>query len=783
MTTPGDGFEYGEDQVTARLSVEIPPEAIRSLDDVAQRTEDLRVNMEAVAKATADYGDYLTSIPALGAEAQNRQGNFVSRNVDRLIDYEPAGLPDWQVAAGQQQLSELAQSNPRQFANVMAQRGNDPEWDDQSYIIDRGTGPLPAPRSRRESGNAGTGPSGRDDSSRPPGRSDNTSVDWLEILRENQERTTSTVTRVLGELALGGRANALQTASGLAGSAVPGLTSFSEQMTSRAQAIEAENAQMIQQYAEENGVDIATASAALQGAGALQGMRLPSLAGGISGGMVKGAGLLGVAAGGFAAFQGAGNQYQDFRAQGLQRGGGAMEGLAFEMGVRTMAMNPFIDVEQSRRIMQTALNEGYTGREMETVTQFMTENLVQMNLTAQESAKILRENVQRGGQSLEAAQQDAQAAGLMAQNENAMRTSGEFQETWQSSTATAIASGAGGQQASQLGLAATGMFAEDPVLGDLSGQIVQGMANNPAMGMALGQASGYRGSPGGALAYILNQSGGDRRAMQVWAQQVEGIARRLAPMLSNEHSKFAGLQAFMAQVRSTTGLNLSDIAQAEALAGMAIRGELMTEVDRVFGERERTLSGGDVEQVGQFEGMGRTAAALGHGAMYAWHGLAGGLASVFGSDESSDSITRMRDESYQRMRQNFQTSPIGSYGNARIDELMGRYGSGNIRVQRNGEVEDINNLDEGQIRDIVSGKARISINGGEWTTLEDESLMEGVGNTAVGGQFDLTEDARKLLRLIPDDVRSQHQRNVDANVRGYNANQPPPGESFGIGGR
>lgn len=784
MSTPGDGFEYGEDQVTARLSIEVPPEAIRSLDDVAQRTEDLRVNMEAVAKATADYGDYLTNIPALGNDSMSRQGDFVSRNVNRLAEYEPAGLPDWQKSAGESQLSDLAQRDPRQFANVMAQRGNDLEWDDQSYVIDRGMGPLPAPRSRRESGGAGSGPSNRDDSDRPGGRDDSRSVDWMEILRSNQEQTTSTVTRVLGELALGGRSNALQTVSGLAGEAVPGLTALQQRMDSQTQLIDAENQQMIQEYAESNGVDLATAANVLQGAGALRGSGVSSLLSGLSGTLVKGAGIAGVAAGGFAAFQAAGNQYQDFRNQGLQRGGGVAEGMAFEMGVRSLAMNPFIDVDQSRRIMQTALNEGYTGKEMETVTQFMTENLIQMNLTAQESAKVLQENVIRGGQSMVEAQQDAMAATLMGQNEDARRTSEEFREGWQASTATAIAAGVEGTDASQLGLLATNMFAEDSILSDLSGQIVEGMVSNPTMGMTLAQESGYRGSPGGALEYILGQSGGDKRAMMAWARKIEEIARRLAEGFADPHRKHAAVRQFMSMVEASTGLKLTDVAQAEQLAAMAIRGDLTKEVERSMSERDRTLSGGEVEKTGFWSGLADAGKTVYHGIEYGLSGLdyLGSKLDPTVSEEELQEKGRLKDEHYAKMRGHGALSAVEGYSNPRIRELVMQHGEGNLRVLRDGKEQDFNLVDEEQMRSLVSGDSKISIAGGEWTTLGSTGLSEGIGGVE-SGKFDLTEDARKLLRLIPDDVRSQHQRNVDANLPGYNANQPPPGEGFGTGGR
>lgn len=796
MTSPDEGFQYDGDKVSARLSVDIPQEAIRSLDDVAQRTEDLRVNMEAVAKATADYSEYIQSIPALGEEAESRQGSFIQRNVDRLAGYEPSGLPAWQTAQGNEQLQNLANNDPRQFANVMAQRGQDPDFDaeDTSRVIDRGLGPMPAPRSRRQSGDSSnrgpsrgddSGPSNRDDSSTSSSASSK-DIDWLDVLRENQDRTVGTITSVLGEISLGGRANALQMTSNIANRFAPGLQNIQGQAAQEVASIEQENNQLIEQYASENGVSVADAAEALRAGGALRGTGAASALGGGAGMLLKGAGVAGLAAAGFAGVQKVGSTMQGFAAQGAQRGGGMQEGLQFEMGVRSMAMNPFIDVEQSRKIMQTALNEGFTGNEMETVTQFMTENLMKMNMTAQESAKVLQENVIKGGQDMAEAQQDAMAASNLAQNEDAKKTSSEFRDTWQDSTATAIAAGADGSAASSLGGLASSMFGESEVLGSLSGQIVPGMTTNMSMGMAIGQEVGYRGNPLGALEYALNQKGGDKTVMRVWAQKITEIARQVSPMVANEQTKYTGIENFRMRVQSMTGVRLEDHRQAEELYHMAADGSLMAEIDRAGAEQEKALGGGEVTEKSAAEGMVSGGAVIKDSVKYGASAITLGIGNIFGGDNwlANESREDMAEASGD-IRRNWEGAKMGAASNYRIDQLMEEYGAGNIRVKNGQGKEEKFDITNKEMMDaIASGKSKISADGGAWQTLQDMNLQEGMGEGVGSTQkFDLTEDAKKLLRLVPDDPRSQHQKNFDSNTPGVTANKPPAGESFGVGGR
>lgn len=80
---------------------------------------------------------------------------------------------------------------------------------------------------------------------------------------------------------------------------------------------------------------------------------------------------IGAAAGAMALVQSGGEMYQNVENLGQTHNQGFSGGLGFEMGIRSMALNPFITTEQARQITMGALNLGYTGKEFDTVTQFM----------------------------------------------------------------------------------------------------------------------------------------------------------------------------------------------------------------------------------------------------------------------------------------------------------------------------------------------------------------------------------------------------------------------------
>jgi hypothetical protein len=109
------------------------------------------------------------------------------------------------------------------------------------------------------------------------------------------------------------------------------------------------------------------------------------------------ASIAGLGLTGFSAAQFLGPKIQNLKDMGLTEGGGAKEGLGQEFQARMMAINPFITNEQSRSIVQSAYRDGYSGKEFDTVTKFMAENLKDFAMTVGESRQIVQKQMVQAG--------------------------------------------------------------------------------------------------------------------------------------------------------------------------------------------------------------------------------------------------------------------------------------------------------------------------------------------------------------------------------------------------
>src|SRR4249919_1365225 len=81
LMTTGDegGFEYSDESVVARISVEVPAGAVTSLAEISQQTHSLRTEMEALARAQGDWLNYLQSLPEIAQRAAQAQQNLITQ--------------------------------------------------------------------------------------------------------------------------------------------------------------------------------------------------------------------------------------------------------------------------------------------------------------------------------------------------------------------------------------------------------------------------------------------------------------------------------------------------------------------------------------------------------------------------------------------------------------------------------------------------------------------------------------------------------------------------------
>ena len=840
MTTPGGDFGVqGDDTVAARISVDVPDEALSQLSQLAKQAADLRTNMQATAKASADYGEYLRQLPELLRTVNDANEQFLgaaARTMETGVN-APAGQGRhdaqststlWAAGSGQSEadsrLAQLREQNPRQYANLAAQQAIDQAgvrsveervvYEGGESSEERAAAVLApaAPRRRpRQDGDGnrrppnrgsgspgggsggGSGPANRNTPGRGGGEGPRggggDDFDWLEYAQRFQRSTTGFLGTVYRETAQGGRSGLLDIAQlGVGG--VTGVTQrFQSQAEQRAAQAQAEADEMARRAADPNdSVGAADAAAAAAAAARLRD-RATSLGGAAKFG-VRAAGVAGLAVGAGMAVQQGGQWYQQHAAMGMQRGGGFSEGIAFEAQVRTMAMNPFISLEQSRKIMQTALSEGYTGKEFDTVTQFMAENLQKMNVDVATSVRALREQVEKGGQSLQSVQTDIMTAQQLSADPDARRTAGQFVESYQRGTELGVGQGIGGQDSGQYGITTAGSFSDNPVLAPVASEQLQNSAyNNPITQAYIADKMGIEGPLSGVMAEALSREGGAdevyRLQLEQWAEYAQPYVQQLANATTEGQRREAVL-GFQATLRGLD-VNLDEAQARAALDEIMGEGGVGAEADRNREARTEAATGGPVEDPGEGYRAKQGLGVWGEIAQGSFGGLLKGAGSLLGIDSLEAKGTEIADHSREQMAEKWALQQAEGL-NPRIRALIDREGyAGDIKV-KSAEGEEMTLLDatrnKNVVDQLVSGSAQIQVPGGEFGTLENLSAQEaglGAGGREQTTLVDLTDRAAEYLRITnpTGDPRNQNQRSADSGEDGASRNDPPAGQPPG----
>lgn len=545
MTNP-ENFDYRDDSVVAKLSVDIPAATLTDLDQVRERVANIRVENEANARATGEWSSYLQSMPQIIEQANQAYRNMITQ-LERMsyIQQElgghanvgvqgapmggqggpaayntaaPAGyvdpfmgLPGQGVNGGMNPqgmtgfMQSMMMNDPRTFANMAAQRGG--------YVNPAQLGLIGGAVASRTGVTGGVGGGMGQGAPAPGGMS---------------SQPTST---------------------GRDANAAPDQHNSGQPNTSEPQNVPATphpNTPAWQQHAAAVGSTAMSvlnetrsgtrSGGALGGAGALLGAigRIgghggtggppggsggdPSGGGGGGGGggstwgaVARGAGLAGMGiAAGVAAnrfVQNAGEQIQQYSNLGAQEGGGAVEGFGREMGARIMAMNPFITLEQSRAIMQTALRNGYTGQEFDTVTEMMATNLKDMNMSATQSMELFRTTVEKGGLSVQDFGKEMEHLKDLTRVDGNAMSQDERNAAFQGTTATLQGMGLSGQSLTQATESINEAFSDNQQLKNIVPQSAQSALQNPSFLSTMAQTNGIKGvtSPTMALRRMQEQ--------------------------------------------------------------------------------------------------------------------------------------------------------------------------------------------------------------------------------------------------------------------------------------
>jgi len=557
MTT--GGFEVGADSVVAKLSVDVPAGSAETLHEINTQAEQLRVNLESVSRSTQSYLDYLREMPQLTEQAAQAQRNLITQ-LERTsyIQHEmgglanvgagpaqgatpystaaPAGYRDpfqgmtagmrsganQNVAGATSAMEQMMRQDPRMYANMLAQRGINP-----AQVGMLGTAASP-------SGGGGAGQGAGTPSSMSP-----------QVTQASRDSSSPPDPNQSGQ----SMKSEPQTDAAPPTSDSPAWQQAKQQLQNMGRSVMNENKTRGGSLL---GVGASMAGGYLAnrfgggggggGGGDGTGLGEPGEEGG--GGMprwLKGAGIGALALGANKMFQGGGEQIQKYRNLGAETGGGAIEGAGYEMQARTLALNPFLTLEQSRSIMQQGLRSGYTGKEFETVTHMMAENLKDMNMSASDSMQLFTNSVTIGGQSVKDFEQ--QMKDLKAYSATGyVRGEEKIAQNIETSTLTANL-GYTGAAAQNLNRTMTEGYATNPILAKAMPGALGGAEQNDVFLAEQAKAAGIGGALPMEVAFKLNDN--PELAGKSQTQVIKSMAQRAFNSSGGDEAKGAALFGYL----------------------------------------------------------------------------------------------------------------------------------------------------------------------------------------------------------------------------------------------
>jgi hypothetical protein len=554
------GTEYGEDFVAARLSVDIPEGSAQGIREIAQEGERLRTTLEAITRTDMTrYLEGMENAARRAAEAQanlneqlqaylqlSSRGESPSMGVPQGAAIDPFRTAPHGTAQRQPdpadvatQITQSAQTNPREYLNMQQARGGLTAQDAINI----------SPQSIQEVANK---ISDREqvkreqvlhtDPTAQPTQEEAESGTSSSDMAGKISRGASLAGRVANEIGPGG------SLLNLGRMAAQGIGWAAKKYSGAAD--------RNQGSPPADATDTSGATDAAEGGGKVAAEDAPKAEralGGL-GGIASKLGIVGAAiTGAIAVFEKGGQAVQGLRNEASVRGGAAGEGAQVEMRARLLGMNPFISQDQARQIYQSVMSEGYadaSGAGADNVIDFMKKNMEDLNMSAAQSMKLLKGTVmgERDGDpnSVNAALKTLREEldTIRTKSRDSVLSTPEFTQGAMGLKNTLIAQGVGAKAAGQIGIAEESEFGNDR---NLAGRMAAGAGD--LMGSASGQAlmrtfGGLQGEVPSDLppqlteAYLSRQPGGAEKLKQASDATLKKLAAQSARIYKGDEGTF-----------------------------------------------------------------------------------------------------------------------------------------------------------------------------------------------------------------------------------------------------
>lgn len=770
--TQGGGFQSGDDFVALRVNMDIPTEGLSSIKELSQAMERMRSIAEAGAKTNMSYVGYLQQM-AQAAKAASEAHLQLEQQLQRNSDLQNRMMGGTGSTSAQLPMSRaVPQGYTDNFSGMGSGMGGTrgpspsdaPSQIQAQQMVQGAYGSNPQQYVNAQAGRFRTNPNvPLTATGAPDWGAQAQQVSQREMAQQQQAQSTPDGSQsvrqnlgsgygggglahnIMNEMAIGG------SVQGMAGLGHRALTALGSR-----------------------GMPLGNAAAEGESGGGLGGMA--GMLGRLGpAGMIAGAGLAGLGL-----VERGGGMYQDYKKMGLIRGGGAGEGMDSEMQVRALALNPFISNEQARSVIMAGLTEGYSGKSFDTVTQFMTQNLKDMNISVADSVQMLRKNVIEGGATPEGTQSTLSL--LKEMSKTGSLSLPDRTEMFKQASGALVSSGVPGNVANKAAAEGTGIWDDDQLLKGKFSDLQAATAGTTMGGNALEMYSGMRIpglNPEAAGAWV-GEHGGDPTEML--KQAVSGLVGKYFPRGFNKDNPGDFNKAIMVKNLLAQQFNMPLDVRTVIEMIKKVSGPSPFSGDQKMQQAATQVTGGEsvMSDIGQAAGsLGANAMALVKSGFDVSHG------DYAGAGRAWDQANHTADQADYNMQ--------ADAHNPLLDKLVGQYGPGGVEVvDQQGNATALNGSQD-QTKGLASGSLNWRRKGesGSGTPLSAIQQAgsnvrggDGGGNTNVGVNFSPATVSIKLdnsgMTASPNPVQlTPNQQQANAGYGSATMNNPPPGDGFG----
>lgn len=537
MTNPSGPFEYSDDSVVARVSVDIPNQAVTDISQLTSAMSAMRTELEAIARAQSSWLDYLQQMPTIVEQSNQALRNQITL-MERMSylqgEIGPTGGGDGPSFSGGGAGSREGGGGAAGAYSTAAPAGYRNPFEGMGEGLGRagGGGEAAAMEAMQA---AGIDPRAYANAAAARGLPINPAI--LGAIGA----TALGAKGVIGETGGGGGnsermgsqspqdGNAERTAGGAPNQNERGQATDSEPQDEPGRSADSAGPMQKAIDAAKEGIQNGIGSGILgKGVGMLGKQFGESKA-------LKGVGLLGAGLVGAHQLQNIGESITEYQQLGSVRGGDYATGLKMELENRIRALDPFVNLPQTREAMQAAYGAGFYGKDVAEVQSMAITNFKELGVSMQDTARMMQYALQGtnskeepGAVLEERTKIDAVLNTMKELSADGGASFPERQKQLQAALGSLVAMGMDPATVERGQLELQEGYGDERALKDTIGGISQDVMRSPTLATMAGQRLGITGVPGALPAKFAKAGITDAQVLEIaageMARAVQGIA-------------------------------------------------------------------------------------------------------------------------------------------------------------------------------------------------------------------------------------------------------------------